>query len=194
MVDVQAHTNLTEIDQALDLLWRNNIDPLKATLGLGFYGRSFTLADPSCTAPGCKFLYGGNPGPCTATSGILSYEEIMSIINGSSNVARDESSTAADVTVVHDVEATVQIASWGNQWVSFDDATTFKQKTDYANSHGLGGMSSFPIPSNIRYGLQAVSFQQHRLMYMQVRWHGQWIWTRRGRLPLPCPPALHNWP
>lgn len=37
---VQAHTNLTEIDQAMQLLWRNNIDPSKVTMGLGFYGRS----------------------------------------------------------------------------------------------------------------------------------------------------------
>ena len=37
---VQAHTNLTEIDNALELLWRNDIDPKQVTLGLGFYGRS----------------------------------------------------------------------------------------------------------------------------------------------------------
>ena len=37
---VQAHTNLTEIDLALSLLWRNDIDPGQVVLGLGFYGRS----------------------------------------------------------------------------------------------------------------------------------------------------------
>jgi chitinase len=35
-----AHTNLTEIQQSLDLLWRNNINPSKVNLGIGFYGRS----------------------------------------------------------------------------------------------------------------------------------------------------------
>lgn len=35
-----AHTNLTEIDSALELLWRNNINPSRVNLGLGFYGRS----------------------------------------------------------------------------------------------------------------------------------------------------------
>jgi len=54
-----AHTNLTEIQSSLELLWRNNIDPAKGilsqktsfeawattnktpvNLGLGFYGRS----------------------------------------------------------------------------------------------------------------------------------------------------------
>ena len=32
---VAAHANLTEIDQSLKLLWRNNIDPSKVVLGLG---------------------------------------------------------------------------------------------------------------------------------------------------------------
>jgi chitinase len=40
---VQAHTNLTEINLALQLLWRNNIDPAKVNMGLGFYGRSTYL-------------------------------------------------------------------------------------------------------------------------------------------------------
>jgi chitinase len=35
-----AHTNLTEINSALELLWRNNINPQRVNLGLGFYGRS----------------------------------------------------------------------------------------------------------------------------------------------------------
>lgn len=35
-----AHTNLTEIEESLELLWRNNIDPTRVNMGLGFYGRS----------------------------------------------------------------------------------------------------------------------------------------------------------
>ena len=27
----------------------------------------------------------------------------------------------------------------GNQWVSYDDSDTFKQKVDWANTQGLGG-------------------------------------------------------
>jgi len=40
---VQAHTNLTEINLALQLLWRNNIDPANVNMGLGFYGRSMSF-------------------------------------------------------------------------------------------------------------------------------------------------------
>lgn len=35
-----AHTNMTEIHMAMELLWRNNINPDRVVLGLGFYGRS----------------------------------------------------------------------------------------------------------------------------------------------------------
>lgn len=73
---VNAHTNLTEITQTMDLLWRNSISPGKVVMGMGFYGRSFTLADPNCKHAGCPFSAGGKPGPCTASAGTLSYAEI----------------------------------------------------------------------------------------------------------------------
>lgn len=78
---VHPHTNLTEITDGLDLLWRNNVEPSKVYLGLGFYGRSCTLSDPSCTTLGYAFSGGGNPGECTQTSGILSNAEIQPIIS-----------------------------------------------------------------------------------------------------------------
>lgn len=59
---ILAHTNLTEIDLALDLFWRNSVDPSKVNMGLGFYGRSFELADTKCWKPGCKFSGGGKKG------------------------------------------------------------------------------------------------------------------------------------
>lgn len=69
---VRPHTNLTQIGQGLDLLWRDGVEPSKVTLGLGWYGRSFTLEDPLCTDPGCVFKEGGAPGKCTNSAGTLS--------------------------------------------------------------------------------------------------------------------------
>ena len=59
---VLAHTNLTEIEAALDLFWRVGVDPSKINLGIGFYGRAFQLSDPTCWQPGCPFKGGANPG------------------------------------------------------------------------------------------------------------------------------------
>lgn len=61
---IRPHTNLTEINDGLSLLWRAGVDPSKVVLGLGWYGRSFTLADSSCTTPNgvCHFTTGGTAG------------------------------------------------------------------------------------------------------------------------------------
>lgn len=122
-----AHTNLTEIDLALDLLWRNNIEPSKVNIGLGFYGRSFTMEDPDCMSPGCPFSGGADPGPCTNTSGVLSTFEIKDIIANGATVTLDEA-------------AAVKIVTWDtDQWVSYDDTETLAMKVNYANSLCLGG-------------------------------------------------------
>lgn len=44
---VMAHTNITEIQDALNLLWRNDVPANKVNLGIGFYGRTYELEDPS---------------------------------------------------------------------------------------------------------------------------------------------------
>ena len=126
---VNAHTNLTEFDESLKLLWRNNIDPSKVVLGLEFYGRSFTLQDPSCTAPGCPFAGGGPAGSCTHQNqivGTLSFAEIETIIEGGATVTLNEA-------------AAVKIVTWDGNWVSYDDAETLQTKVDYANKNCLGG-------------------------------------------------------
>ncbi|KAJ0383092.1 hypothetical protein COL922a_011197 [Colletotrichum nupharicola] len=79
---VAPHTNLTEIDMGLDLLWRAGLKPEKVVLGQGYYGRSFTLKDPSCNKPNgvCQFSGGAKEGPCSKASGILTLQEIFDII------------------------------------------------------------------------------------------------------------------
>ncbi|KAL5319960.1 hypothetical protein ACEPPN_013019 [Leptodophora sp. 'Broadleaf-Isolate-01'] len=128
---IAPHTNITEIDAALDLMWRAGVDSSKVVLGQGWYGRSFTLKDPSCNIPNgkCQFTGGADAGPCSKASGILDYQEISNVIltNG--------------VTPVWDKTAGVKWITWNdNQWISYDDGDTFKQKVDFANQRCLGGM------------------------------------------------------
>jgi chitinase len=126
---VIAHTNLTEIKSALDLYWRNDVPPRKINLGLGFYGRSFQLAHPSCSQPGCLFKGGGAPGLCTDNSATLSYREIIQIID------------QYNLSPYHDETDAVKYITWKNdQWVSYDDQDTFLQKIKFANNLGLGGL------------------------------------------------------
>jgi chitinase len=125
---IYGHTNLTEMSLAFDLFWRNNVPARKLNMGLGFYGRAFQLADPSCNKPGCLFKGGATKGACSGESGILSYREIQEIIR------------AKKIKPVHDKKAGVKYITWNtDQWVSFDDKETFKQKKDLAAKLGLGG-------------------------------------------------------
>ncbi|KAK2052280.1 glycoside hydrolase, partial [Colletotrichum caudatum] len=125
---IYGHTNLTEMSLAFDLFWRNDVPANKLNMGLGFYGRAFQLADPSCNKPGCLFKGGATKGACSGESGILSYREIQEVIK------------VNKIKPVHDKDAGVKYITWNtDQWVSFDDKETFKQKKDLAAKLGLGG-------------------------------------------------------
>lgn len=66
-------------------------------------------------------------GPCTATGGYLGFYEIQEILKQGAKP-------------VHDTEAAVNYLVFDNdQWISYDDKVTFKQKSDWANTMGIGG-------------------------------------------------------
>jgi chitinase len=125
---------LTEIKQSAELLWRNNVAPEKVVLGLGFYGRSFQLKNKGCDKPGCTFSGAAKKGSCTGNAGTLAYFEIQDIL-------KDQ-----DPAVTWDKEAAVNYMVFDDdQWVSYDNKKTFKQKVDWANSVGLGGVMIWSI-------------------------------------------------
>lgn len=127
---LRPHANLTEIEDGLDLLWRAGVEPNKVVLGLGWYGRSFTLANAACNLPNgiCTFAEGGTPGECTKSAGTLTNAEISRII-GKGGVSKGFDRTAA-----------VKWITWdSNQWVSYDDGETTQLKIAFANSRCLGG-------------------------------------------------------
>ncbi len=126
---LEGHTNITEIDDGLSLLWRNNIDPANVVMGFAFYGRSYTMSDASCFQPGCTFSTSGLPGTCTNTGGILSYSEVSSRNNSlSTRTYYDQTSTVK--YNVYD----------GNQWISYDDEQSFFDKKKYLSSRCLSGL------------------------------------------------------
>ncbi|KAK2742839.1 hypothetical protein FQN57_005130 [Myotisia sp. PD_48] len=121
--------DLHGIELAMELFWRVKIPPSKLTMGFGFYGRSFELADSGCRSPGCPFRGGAEPGPCSATSGVLMYYEIQALLK-----------QHPELKPVHDEGAAVKYLVFkDNQWVSYDDSDTFKQKINWANKIGIGG-------------------------------------------------------
>lgn len=97
----------------------------KINLGLGFYGRSFTLESLDCIDPGCPFSGPGVAGSCTGTPGILSYAEIVGM------------QKMYNLVSVWDKGNAIKWMAWDDdQWVSYDDPTTLQQKVDFANEQG----------------------------------------------------------
>ncbi|EEU38422.1 uncharacterized protein NECHADRAFT_106586 [Fusarium vanettenii 77-13-4] len=56
---LNSYTNLTEIKDAFNLLWRNKIDPNQVNMGLAFYARTFSISNPSYISPSYLFDAGG---------------------------------------------------------------------------------------------------------------------------------------
>ncbi|KAF2466138.1 glycoside hydrolase [Lindgomyces ingoldianus] len=130
---LNAHTNLTEIKDALDLIWRNDIDPGQVVMGLGFYGRAFSATSQSCLEPGCTFESGGERGKCSREVGILLNSEIDDLVKQNK------------VKPKHYKKEAVKVATWGNQWVAYDDEETFAQKSEFAQTYCLGGLMVWAI-------------------------------------------------
>ncbi|GME48568.1 hypothetical protein CNMCM5793_006895 [Neofusicoccum parvum] len=131
---LNAHTNLTEIEQSMDLLWRNDISPDKVVLGMAFYGRAFTATSPSCLKPGCTFESGAERRPCSNEISVILNSEIVDIMNDKG------------VKPTLDKDAAVKILTFDdNQWVAYDDADTFQMKADFARSQCLGGLMVWAV-------------------------------------------------
>lgn len=143
-----SHTNMTEIQMALDLLWRNDISPKKVTMGMAFYSRSFTLTDPGCNHLGCRVSSGGNAGRCSDTVGVLLHPEVQEIIS------------EKKLTSTLDRTAAVKTVSWNNQWTSFDDVATWRLKGNIARGQCVEGFMVWAMSQDDEKGTNIKALNQ----------------------------------
>lgn len=113
----------SEIKLAVKLFWCVDISSIKMMLEFDFYDRFFMLTDFSCTTSDCVFSDTSNSGSCTATGEILSYYEILGILNQNSSISS-----------IHDITNAVMYFIFNkNQWVFFDNKDIFQQKMNWTN-------------------------------------------------------------
>ncbi|KAI4274222.1 MAG: hypothetical protein LQ337_004074 [Flavoplaca oasis] len=124
---VRAQTDIREIYNNTLPLWFDQLDPKKINFGLAFYGRGYTLSNPSCNQLECPFTGPNLPGPCTGYPGVLSLAEIKQYI-------RDKRLTPQLVE-----KSMIKQITWENQWVGYDDEETAAMKTKWASSYCFGG-------------------------------------------------------
>ncbi|KAF5024622.1 hypothetical protein F66182_3386 [Fusarium sp. NRRL 66182] len=145
---LNSHTNLTEIRDAFDLLWRNKVDPDQVNMGLAFYARTFSASSTSCMSPGCLFDAGGPAERCSNAVGVMSNPEIMRKLGG--KIGSGEL----------DKTAAIKALKFGSTWLTYDDVDTWKLKLDFARSQCLGGAMVWAISQDTRDAKFSKQLQQ----------------------------------
>ncbi|KAJ3156626.1 hypothetical protein HDU86_003850 [Geranomyces michiganensis] len=155
---LNAHTNMTEISSVIVMMQKAGVPSNKIVMGLGFYGRSFLMTDPSChTAGKCTFQDPGSvdpttdnyvnvaaPGPCTDAGGYLAYYEIMGA------KARNM------ITHYRDEKAMSEIMVYNtNNWIAYDSPDTLHMKIAAAREKCLGGVVVWAIDLDDNVGTLA---------------------------------------
>ncbi|KAJ0171833.1 hypothetical protein K1T71_012596 [Dendrolimus kikuchii] len=110
--------------------------PNKLTLGVPFYGHTFTLSSASSYGVRSPSNGPGIAGPYTATSGLIGYNEICAKFQSES------------WTKHYDSLAKVPYAHMNRNWVSYDNPDSITLKTEYALSMGLAGIMLWSIETD----------------------------------------------
>jgi len=124
--DETGDDRLLNVDWAVNYFMKLGLPASKLVMGLGTYGRGFTLADNSQTGMGAPAKEAGTAGQYTREKGFLAYYEICKNLK-------------SGWTSKYDSEHKVMYAYGGNQWVAYDDTRTIGIKAQYIKEKGLGG-------------------------------------------------------
>jgi len=131
--DVSVYGYPLSVEWAVDYWLNAGASPDKLVLGLGPYGRGWTLAGaglPGQNQPANSPGAGPSAaGPMTRFAGYMSYVEIQQMIN------------AGEATRYWDAERLVPyiISTDGTQWIGYDDPESLSLKTDFLMAKGLRG-------------------------------------------------------
>lgn len=137
---LNSHTNLTEISNAIDLMWRSNVSPSKVVLGLAFYSRTFTASSTECVSKGCRYDSAGDVSTCSGEVGVLSNAEVHQLMARLGGVP------------TLDEEAAVQVFSHEDQWITYEDDKTLKIKADFVRSRCMGGVMVWSVNRDTKDG------------------------------------------
>lgn len=124
---VLGHTNIPEIANWTQPLWYAGVNPAKVNMGLAYYSRGYTVADPNCNTVGCQWKGPSRPGQCTNFGGVHSLQEIQRLIP---QLGVQPKLLAADM---------MKELKFGDQWIGYDDMETIAMKRQWASSHCFGG-------------------------------------------------------
>ncbi|KAK8075259.1 glycoside hydrolase superfamily, partial [Apiospora hydei] len=117
-------------------LWYAGLDPAKINFGLAWYGRGYTLQDPSCDQLECPFAGPNAPAECTNAEGVMSLTEIKQLIR------------QRNLTPRLNAESMMKELVWDGQWLGYDDEETHALKRRFANNLCFGGTMAWSVDFN----------------------------------------------
>lgn len=125
---LRSHVNRTKTLNALTMITKAGVPSNKILVGVSSYGRSFAMADPSCTRPDClfqgdRFTSYAEKGRCTDTAGYMSNAEIDEI-GGKTRL---------------DPESNSEIMTNGHLWVSYMSDSLKQSRTEIYKRYSMGG-------------------------------------------------------
>lgn len=109
-------------------------------MGLGFYGRGYTLSDPSCNQLLCPFSGPSDPAPCTNFAGVMSLIEIETLIT--------EKSLVPELLA----DSMMKQITWSDQWIGYDDNETIAMKKTWTDGYCFGGTMVWSVDFNSGVG------------------------------------------
>ncbi|KAK4097654.1 glycoside hydrolase family 18 protein [Parathielavia hyrcaniae] len=127
-------SDVRRFDAALAVFSEASVPTSRINLGLGFFGRSYTLSSDSCSTLNCASAGGGVVGPCSGTAGFMSYKEIDQMISNSGYRGQ------------YDGDVGTNFFTYGDkQWISYDNPESIIEKVKYAKTKGLLGLTVWSI-------------------------------------------------
>ncbi|KAI1115300.1 hypothetical protein F5Y14DRAFT_132172 [Nemania sp. NC0429] len=138
---LRSHVNVTETMSALVMVTKAGVPSNKIVVGVSSYGRSFKMADASCTGPMCTWIGPATPGRCTQTGGYISNAEINELI-ATGEVSKKWTDDTESSYVVYGE----------NDWVGYMDDPTKASRIAKYKSLNFKGSSDWAIDLQKDYG------------------------------------------
>ncbi|KAI6601290.1 hypothetical protein MCOR06_000373 [Pyricularia oryzae] len=131
---LRSHVNRTLTMDSLVMITKAGVPSNKVLVGVSSYGRSFQMADPSCTGPNCRYTGDrstsfARKGECTDTAGYISNAEIKAI-GGNTWL---------------DVESNSNIMVSGDLWVGYMDEALKATRTRTYQAYNFGGTIDWAV-------------------------------------------------
>ncbi|GKU05305.1 unnamed protein product [Fusarium langsethiae] len=148
---LRSHVNRTETRNSLSMITKAGVPAEKVIVGVASYGRSFRMADKSCSGSDCFFTGSyeeseAEPGQCTDTPGYISNAELNEIwqlaLEGAEGISAKR---------WHDIFTHSDIMTYGTQgngntdWVAFMSDQTKQERTAWVKSLNFGGTTDWAI-------------------------------------------------